>query len=154
MRLTKQTNYALRLMMYCALNDKALSRVPDIARAYAISEPFMFKILQGLVAAGLVDTVRGRSGGIRLSRPAKDITVLDVVRTTEESFSMAECFDDDEADCPLIDSCALNATLREALNAFFEVLARYTIADLVASKVEIAQRLGLETATMLETADA
>ena len=143
MRLTRQTNYAIRILMYCAANDGRLSRIPEIAAAYSVSELFLFKILQPLVEAKLVETVRGRHGGVRLGRPAADITLFDVVRVTEESFAMAECFENDSADCPLIDSCNLNAALRKALGAFFEVLESYTIADLVKDRVDMRLRLGL-----------
>lgn len=144
MRLTRQTNYAMRILMYCAANDGRLSRIPEIARAYSVSELFLFKILQPLVENGLVATVRGRNGGVRLGRAASEITLFDVVRVTEESFAMAECFENDAAECPLIDSCALNAALREALNAFFSVLERHTIADLVAKKVDMRGLLGID----------
>ncbi len=97
MRLTRQTNYAVRMLMYCAANTDGLSRVPDIARSYSVSELFLFKILQPLVAGGFVQTVRGRNGGIRLAKPAGEITLLDIVRTTEDNFAMAECFENDEA---------------------------------------------------------
>ena len=143
MRLTRQTNYAIRILMYCAANDGRLSRIPEIAAAYSVSELFLFKILQPLVEAKLVETVRGRHGGVRLGRPAADITLFDVVRVTEESFAMAECFESDSADCPLIDSCNLHAALRKALGAFFEVLESYTIADLVKDRVDMRLRLGL-----------
>ena len=144
MRLTRQTNYAIRMMMYCAASPQKLSRVPEIARAYGVSELFLFKILQPLVEAGLMETVRGRNGGVRLARPAADITLLDIVTVTEESFAMAECFEGDTAECPLIDHCALNAALRKALGAFFEVLAGYSIEDLVKSRPSINFLLGLE----------
>jgi Rrf2 family transcriptional regulator, iron-responsive regulator len=144
MRLTKQTNYAVRIMMYCAANGENLSRIPEIARAYNVSELFLFKILQPLHKAGLVETLRGRNGGVRLGRAADKITLFDVVRVTEDSFSMAECFDDGAADCPLIDSCGLNSALRKALNAFFDVLAEYTIDDLVKARPQIHFLLGLE----------
>src|SRR5690606_36145828 len=134
MRLTRQTNYAIRILMYCAANDGRLSRIPEIAAAYTVSELFLFKILQPLVEHKLVQTVRGRNGGVRLARPAEDITLFDVVRVTEESFAMAECFENDAAECPLIDSCGLNEALRKALGAFFEVLESYTIQDLIARR--------------------
>ncbi|MBR2688674.1 MAG: iron-responsive transcriptional regulator RirA [Aquamicrobium sp.] len=143
MRLTRQTNYAMRILMYCAANDDRLSRIPEIAAAYTVSELFLFKILQPLVEHGLVETVRGRNGGVRLGKPAAEISLFDVVRITEENFAMAECFEAD-ADCPLIDSCALNSALREALNAFFEVLGRYTIADLVAARPNVRSLLGID----------
>jgi len=145
MRLTRQTNYAIRILMYCAANDTRLSRIPEIAAAYSVSELFLFKILQPLVENHLVETVRGRNGGVRLGKPAADITLFDVVRVTEESFAMAECFENDATDCPLIDSCALNATLRAALGAFFEVLQSRTIADLVKERPSMRDRLGIET---------
>ena len=89
MRLTRQTNYAIRILMYCAANDGQLSRIPEIAAAYSVSELFLFKILQPLVEHGLVTTVRGRNGGVKLGRPATDISLFDVVRVTEENFAMA-----------------------------------------------------------------
>jgi Rrf2 family iron-responsive transcriptional regulator len=144
MRLTRQTNYAMRILMYCAANEGRLSRIPEIAEAYTVSELFLFKILQPLVEARLVETVRGRNGGVRLGRPADQINLFDVIRVTEESFAMAECFENDATECPLVDSCALNAALREALNAFFEVLARHTIADLVAERPNVRSLLGID----------
>ncbi len=144
MRLTRQTNYAVRMLMYCATNTNELSRVPDIARSYAVSELFLFKILQPLVSSGLISTVRGRNGGIRLAKPATEISLLDVIKVTEDNFSMAECFDSDNADCPLINSCAFNSALREALDAFFAVLAKYSIDDLVSARTDISALLGLD----------
>lgn len=143
MRLTRQTNYAIRILMYCAANTDRLSRVGDIAAAYNVSELFLFKILQPLVEAGFVQTVRGRNGGVRLGRSASDITLRAVVETTEESFAMAECFETGAVDCPLIDSCALNAALRSALDAFLMTLGTYTIENLVTSSGAIRNRLGL-----------
>ena len=144
MRLTRQTNYAVRILMYCAANEGRLSRIPEIANAYKVSELFLFKILQPLVEHGLVETVRGRNGGVRLARPAEQITLFDVVRVTEEIFEMGECFENDAPECPLIDSGGLNAALREALNAFFELLARHTIADLATTRKDVRALLGID----------
>ena len=144
MRLTRQTNYAIRILMYCAANDGRLSRIPEIAASYSVSELFLFKILQPLVEHKLVETVRGRNGGVRLGRPAAEITLFDVVRVTEDNFAMAECFENDEADCPLIDSCMLNEALRKALGAFFEVLQSYSIADLTRAGPSLRERLGID----------
>lgn len=144
MRLTRQTNYAFRILMYCASNDGRLSRIPEIAAAYTVSELFLFKILQPLVESGLVETVRGRNGGVRLGRPADQINLFDVVRVTEENFAMAECFENDAAECPLIDSCNLNAALREALSAFFAVLEKHTIADLAKDRLNMRELLKID----------
>ncbi|KKB86772.1 hypothetical protein VW29_00485 [Devosia limi DSM 17137] len=145
MRLTRQSNYAIRALVYCAVNQPGLSRVADIARAYGISELFLFKLIKPLVENGLIETVRGRHGGIRLGKPAADITLLETIRLTEENFALAECFEDG-ADCPLIGECDLNGALREALGAFFTVLDGYTIADLASKKRSLRERLGLQVA--------
>ncbi len=152
MRLTKQTNYAVRMLMYCAANDGHLSRIPEIAKAYGVSELFLFKILQPLNKAGLVETVRGRNGGVRLPKPASQISLFDIVKVTEDSFAMAECFEAGEIDCPLVDSCGLNSALRKALNAFFEVLQQYSIDDLVKARPQINFLLGLEATHRPQTA--
>lgn len=142
MRLTRQSNYAIRTLIYCAVNQPGLSRVADIARAYAISELFLFKLIKPLVQNGLLETVRGRHGGIKLGRPAAEITLLETVQLTEENFALAECFEGG-ADCPLIGECDLNSALNEALRAFFAVLESYTIADLADKKRSLRTRLGL-----------
>lgn len=144
MRLTRQTNYAMRMLMYCAANGEDLSRVADIAKSYSVSELFLFKILQPLAKGGLVQTIRGRNGGVKLARSAKEISLLDVVKVTEDNFAMAECFENDAAECPLVNSCALNSALRKALNAFFDVLAEHSIDDLVKARTDINRLLGLD----------
>ena len=143
MRLTRQTNYAVRTLVYCAVNAPGLSHVADIAKAHSISELFLFKLIKPLVESGLLETVRGRHGSIRLGRPAAEITLLDVVRLTEENFALAECFEGGDVNCPLVSNCDLNAALGEALGAFFAVLESYSIADLANKKRFIRARLGL-----------
>src|SRR5690606_23648780 len=151
--MTRQSNYAIRTLVYCAVNEPQLSRVAEIAKAYAISELFLFKLIKPLVENGLLQTVRGRHGGIRLGKPADQITLLDTIRLTEESFALAECFEEG-ADCPLIGECDLNSALREALGAFFDVLAGYTIADLASKKRSIRERLGLYDLELPTPSDA
>lgn len=133
MKLTKQTNYAIRMMMYCASAD-GLSRVNEIASFYDLSDQFLTKIVQVLTREGLLESVRGRNGGIRLARPAETIRISDIVRVTEDNFEMAECFEAGGTDCPLVTGCGLNQALNEALSAFFAVLDRYTLADLAGSE--------------------
>lgn len=149
MRLTRQSSYAIRTLIYCAVNAPNLSRIADIARAHSISELFLFKLIKPLVEAGLLETVRGRRGGIRLGRPASEITLLDCVKLTEENFALAECFEGTDIVCPLADACDLSGALHEALAAFFDVLEGYTIADLAGKRRALRQRLGLEELTPL-----
>jgi Rrf2 family iron-responsive transcriptional regulator len=151
MRLTRQSNYAIRTLVYCAVNAPDLSRIADIAKAHSISELFLFKLIKPLVENGLIQTVRGRKGGIRLGRPATEITLLDTIKLTEETFAMAECFEGGgDVACPLVDNCDLNGALREALGAFFEVLDSYTIADLASKRRHLRDRLGLKLEELTE----
>ncbi|MCL7999784.1 iron-responsive transcriptional regulator RirA [Brucella pseudogrignonensis] len=143
MRLTKQSNYAVRLLMYCATNEGQISRVSEIARVYGISDLFLFKILQPLVQAGLVETIRGRSGGIRLAKSSDEITLFQVVRITEENFVLSDHLEGD-GDCPSSDKYGVSTVFREALSAFFRVLSKYSIADLVAAQPNILTLLDLE----------
>lgn len=149
MRLTRQSSYAIRTLIYCAVNAPNLSHIADIARAHSISELFLFKLIKPLVEAGLLETVRGRRGGIRLGRPASEITLLDCIKLTEENFALAECFEGADVVCPLADACDLSGALHEALAAFFDVLEGYTIADLAGKRRALRQRLGLEELTPL-----
>ena len=143
MRLTRQTNYAIRILMYCAANSGKLSQVPEIANSYNLSEAFLFKILKPIIKHGFVLSVRGRNGGIQLAKPAGQIKLSEVVKITEDSFAMADCFEADGTDCPLVNHCGLNRALNEALNAFFAVLDQYTIEDLINHHSGIEQLLGL-----------
>ncbi len=131
--------------MYCDSND-GLSRVSSIAGFYGLSEQFLLKIVQQLTRTGFVHSVRGRNGGIRLAKPAAEIVLGDVVRATEENFALAECFESDDPSCALVGTCGLNKALNEALLAFFEVLDRYTLADLTNNERNLHVLLQLEAA--------
>jgi Rrf2 family transcriptional regulator, iron-responsive regulator len=143
-RLSKQTNYAVRTLIYCAVNEPGLSRVSDISKAYGISEMFLFKIILPVAKNGLLETVRGRRGGVRLSRPADQISLLDVLKVTEESFALSECMGGEENHlCPLAGQCNYTHALQRALAAFFEVIGQYTIADLAKNPRNLETVLGI-----------
>lgn len=144
MHITNQTNYALRILMYCGLRGGELSKVATIAAQYQISETYLFKILPVLVNGDLIESVRGRNGGIRLRHDASTIRVGDVFRVTEDRVALAECFEEPSAPCPLLDTCKLHSVWSEAYEAFVGVLDRYTIADLIERDRVLAKRLGLE----------
>ncbi|MBO6763785.1 Rrf2 family transcriptional regulator [Maricaulis sp.] len=144
MRLTSFTNYALRMLQYTALRGERISRVTDIAMIHQVSVHHMVKIANLLGREGYLETIRGRSGGVRLARPADTITVGEVVRLTEAPLELAECFNDKSNTCPLIGVCRLSKTWRKALDAFLEVLDGVTIADIAGNRGELTQRLALD----------
>jgi Rrf2 family iron-responsive transcriptional regulator len=148
MRLTQQTSYSIRILLYCAANPDSNSRIKDIATTYSISELHLFKIMHVLVESGFVETIRGRNGGIRLARPANTISIGEVVRATESNFYLTDCFDTANRDCPLVDSCGVNRILSEALKAFFAVLDSYTIADVAKDRGQLRGLLDLDPQSM------
>lgn len=143
MRLSKQSNYAVRALVYCAANEAGLSRIRDIGAAFGVTEMFLFKILVPVAKSGLLETVRGRNGGVRLGRAANKIRIMDVLRVTEEDFDLTECMRERCGHCPLGASCLYESALGEAMRAFATVLESCTIADLVADRGRVAAVLGI-----------
>lgn len=129
MRLTKQTNFAVLALIYCAIADPALSRVGDIAACFRISEPFLFKILSPLIEAGLLESVRGRRGGVRLGRPADAISLDTVLRLTEDNLVLFEEIAP-SGDLTRAATGGYAAALDQALSAFLAALGGHTIAGL------------------------
>lgn len=131
MRLTRYTDNALRCLTFLALRGGEPATVTEIAARMRMSEDHLFKVISGLAAAGYVDTQRGRGGGVWLKLAPEAINVGAVVRSTEESFALVECFDPLTNTCPIAPACMLAGTLDRALKAFMEVLDGVTLADLV-----------------------
>ena len=129
MKLTRYTDYALRVLMHLAARPDRLASIGEIARTYRISHNHLMKVVHDLRKAGFVAAVRGRSGGIRLGRQPELITVGEVIRHTEGGFDLVDC-----GSCVIAPACSLTGALREALRAFMGVLDGYTLADLVAER--------------------
>lgn len=136
MQLTRFTDYTLRVLIHLAAHPGKLSSIAEIARAYGISHNHLMKVVHELGKSGLVDSVRGRAGGIRLARRPEAINVGKVVRATEDHFEMAEC-----GSCVIGPVCGLNGALCQAVAAFLGVLDRYTLADLVQKRSKLARLL-------------
>jgi len=132
MRITRHTDYALRLMMYLALRDGERATVGDIAEAYGISRHHLMKVAQQLQARGYVRALRGKSGGLELRHRPGDINLGEVVRDMEADLTLVECFGDRNA-CVITPFCKLKGVLGDALRSFFAVLDEYSLADLVAA---------------------
>jgi Rrf2 family nitric oxide-sensitive transcriptional repressor len=107
--------------------------ITEIAEAHDISRSHLTKIVVALSDQGLLETTRGRGGGLRLLKPAKDIVLGEVVRNTETDFTMVECFAPATGNCRLSGHCRLMTVLQEALKSYLQVLDGVTLADLVPS---------------------
>lgn len=141
MRLTVYSDYSLRLLMYAALRPGELVTIQQVAEAYGISRNHLMKVAFELGRHGFLETVRGRGGGLRLSRPPRQIGLGDVVRRTEEDFTMVECFDPRTDRCTVSGSCRLKGALARALRAYLAVLDEYTLADLTQKNAVLARML-------------
>jgi Rrf2 family nitric oxide-sensitive transcriptional repressor len=140
MRLTVFTDYALRVLMYLALEPERRVRIRDVAESYGISRNHLMKVVNKLTRAELVESSRGVNGGLILARPASDITVGEVVQKCEDDLGLVECFRTDNQ-CAITPECELKNVFGHALSEFMDVLDRYTIADLVAPRAKLRSRL-------------
>jgi Rrf2 family nitric oxide-sensitive transcriptional repressor len=131
MRLTRFTDNALRCLLYLASEPERVATVHEIAKATGMSPDHLLKVIKRMLELGYVRTIRGRNGGVHLATAPSAIRVADVVRATEDNLALVPCFRVNGNNCPLGPSCALPGCLQEALGAFFAVLARYSIADVV-----------------------
>ena len=142
MHLTRFTDYGLRTLIYLALRPSELASIAEIAAAYRISENHMIKVVHHLSLTGLIETTRGRNGGIRLARPASEIGLGDVVRATEHSLALVEC-QAGEA-CAIGGVCRLQGIMDEAREAMLAVFDRYSLADLTGPDGQaLRRRLGI-----------
>jgi Rrf2 family nitric oxide-sensitive transcriptional repressor len=134
MQLTLYTDYSLRVLLYLGLKPRRMATITDIAQSYGISRNHLVKVVHNLATQGFIHSTRGRGGGITLARPAAEINIGDVVRHTEVSFDLVECFDQGRNTCPIAAACILKSALYEAQRAFMGVLDRYTLADVLENR--------------------
>jgi Rrf2 family nitric oxide-sensitive transcriptional repressor len=131
MRLTEHTDYALRVLMYLGSNGGRLATTREVAELHGISHHHLTKVVNQLGHAGFVETVRGRSGGIRLARAPADIMVGDVVRHTEPDFHVVACLDGRARACPLAPACVLKGALCRATACFLDTLDGVPLSSLI-----------------------
>ena len=131
MRLAEYTDYTLRVLMYCAARPQQLVTISELAERHAVSRNHLMKIVTDLGRQGVLETTRGRGGGLRLLKDPGKIRVGDVVRASETDFRLVECFDPRTNRCTLTPTCRLKAVFNAALLAYFKELDGMTLADIV-----------------------
>ena len=129
MKLTRYTDYAIRVMIYLGSHEGEIRSIKEVADAYEISQNHLMKVVQDLAKAGFVESIRGRNGGIRLGRPATSINLGHLLRHTEGLDDILEC-----SSCSIRGGCGMPSILREATAAFVGVFDRYSVADIIARK--------------------
>ncbi|WP_048645869.1 RrF2 family transcriptional regulator [Nitratireductor soli] len=151
MRLTFHTDYALRMLVYLAINQDRPSRVADVAESYGISRNHLLKVALRLGRLGYLTTLRGRSGGIALARAPENINLGRVVRQMEDDFGLVECMHLDGGACAIGPSCRLKGVVGQALEAFLSVFDEYSLADIAGNRDILAGLLGLPGKTVNPT---
>ncbi len=129
MRLTLYSDYSLRVLLYLSHKEGETVTITELADFYKISRNHLVKVVHNLGINGFISTSRGKHGGIRLARPADQITVGEVVRHTEPDFDLLECFNPETDQCVITKTCSLKSMLFEARSAFIKVLDRHTLAE-------------------------
>jgi Rrf2 family transcriptional regulator, nitric oxide-sensitive transcriptional repressor len=130
MRLSEYTDYTLRVLMYCAAHRGRLVTIAELAEHHGLSKNHLMKVVNDLAHRGLIETTRGRGGGLRLLAEPETIRIGDVVRATETDFRLVECFDPGTNACMLSPSCRLKHLFGDALKAYFKALDAATLADM------------------------
>lgn len=144
MRLTVYTDYALRLLMYLAVKQEGLVTIAEVAERYDISKNHLTKVAHQLGAAGYVESVRGRNGGLRLAKAPASIGLGEIVRRTEPDMALVPCFKPVDASCAIRSCCVLKRALEKARLAFLEVLDGYTLSDLAKPRASLQALLAIK----------
>jgi Rrf2 family nitric oxide-sensitive transcriptional repressor len=140
MRLTRFTDYSLRVLIYLGLQQGQLVTIRSISDSYGISRNHLMKVVSLLTRMGYLKAQRGPGGGIRLAGSPDQINLAEVIKDTEEDLVMVECFDE-AGKCVITPACRLQHIIGQALNAYLETLQDYTLQDLLNPETELSELL-------------
>lgn len=138
-RITKRTNIAIRVLMFCGSNEGRLVTKSEVAKRCNASENHLAQVINQLGQLGYLHTQRGRNGGIQLGRPMSEIQIGDVFRQLESNVPIAECFADVDNTCPLIGACRLKAAIAGAAEAFYKHLDDISLDELVCGNDQLIE---------------
>jgi len=142
-RLTRYTDYCVRVLIYVGLKGDHPSTTREIADAFGISKNHLMKVVYDLGVKGYLTNTRGKRGGIRLGRPPEEISLGALIRDAEDSMALTECLPGGDGQCLIQPACALRGVMAEALGEFFAVLDRCTLADMIEPQTNLARLLGV-----------
>lgn len=137
MQLTLYTDYSFRVLLYLGINDDKLSTIAEIADRCNATQNHLVKVVHNLGREGYIQTMRGRTGGIRLKKAPTEITLTEIIRCTEVNLDVAECLREKDNNCHISEVCRLKGIFDEAQKEFINTLDRYTLADLLANREQL-----------------
>lgn len=127
MRFTTYTDYSLRVLMYLARSPKDTSTISEMSDFFKISRNHLVKVVHHLGQIGYIDTIRGRSGGIKLALSPKNIKLGDVINQTEPDANLLECLTTKSHGCVIDQQCRLKGILARAQSDFIKNLNKYSL---------------------------
>jgi len=139
MRLTRFTDYSLRVLIYLGQNNEGRVTIHQISEAYGISKNHLMKVVSNLTRLKIVVAQRGPGGGIQLNRSPKDIGLNEVIANTEKHLQQTDV----PVQFELTATTRLSSFLQLALNAYLEALGHYTLADVLGAQKEVVSLLDL-----------
>jgi Rrf2 family nitric oxide-sensitive transcriptional repressor len=142
MQLTQFTDFSLRSLIYIA-TKKDKCTINDIANAYNISDNHLIKIIHNLSKLGIIHTTRGKNGGIILAVNPAEINLGTLIQQLESHFDLVPCFNQAKSNCCIAPACKLKLILEEAQKAFFSVLNKYTLANVLDNRSDLRKLLGI-----------
>jgi Rrf2 family transcriptional regulator, nitric oxide-sensitive transcriptional repressor len=138
MQLTTHTDYALRLLIYLMSHPDRNVSTNEVAAAYGISLNHLTKVAKSLTKGGWLIAARGAGGGLQLAAHTPATRIGEIVRYTEFSRALAECFTPPTNTCPITAVCHLKPVLYRAQKAFFDVLDGVTVQEIARNPAELA----------------
>lgn len=141
MQVSKFTDYALRVLMFTALKEPKLTTIDEVANSFNISRHHLVKVVHALGQKGFLATRRGAGGGFHLAVPPEKIMLGTILRLTETTDTVVNCYDRSDVACRLFPACRLKRAFAEAGEAFFAVLDHHSLASLVRTKSELKSLL-------------
>jgi Rrf2 family protein len=134
MKLSTRARYVTRALLDLACHREGeMVPLKDIARRQGISLHYLEHLIAPLVVAGLLKSLRGPTGGIRLAKAPREIRLTKVISLVEGSLVLVECVDNPEI-CPRSRRCATREIWAKLGRALNEVLESKTLQDLVESQ--------------------
>jgi Rrf2 family nitric oxide-sensitive transcriptional repressor len=146
MKLTRFTDYSLRVLIYLGLREDEMVTIREVSDAYGISRNHLMKVVSLLTRMGYLDARRGPGGGITLARAPGDIIVGNVIRDMEDDLNLVECFREN-GECVIQPMCQLKVALNNALDAYLETLDRVTLLDLIRPRQQLSEALEMKNIT-------
>ena len=129
LQLNQRTDYGLAALLYLAgRSQESLTSLQEISDSTDIPVEFLRKIFQQLAKAGVIHSLKGRRGGVRLARRPEEITLLEVVESLEKTMGLVRCLRGEF--CPRSDTCPASRFWHEALVQFRQSLRNVTISEL------------------------